>query len=137
MVPGRPLRILLAAACILGVLWMGADRTEQHAQHGASPSSVREIHMVARNWVFEPNTVYACPGQHIRLIIDARDKTHGIQIKAAKVKVKLPKGKTTIVEFTAPDRPGEYPFKCWKYCGKGHKKMRGRLIVMACSGPEA
>jgi len=135
MVPGRPIRGALIGCLICGMLWMGADRPEKDPQNGSQALPVREIRMIARNWVFEPDTVYACPGQRVRLIIDARDKTHGIQIQTVKVKVKLPRGRTTIVEFTAPERPGTYPFKCWKYCGKGHKKMRGRLIVTACTTP--
>ena len=32
-------------------------------------------------------------------------------------------------EFTA-DKPGTFPFECWIFCGMGHGKMKGELIVL-------
>jgi cytochrome c oxidase subunit 2 len=40
----------------------------------------------------------------------------------------LKKGEATPVEFIA-DRAGTFPFECSHFCGLGHKKMKGELVV--------
>ncbi len=91
----------------------------------------REIPVVAKNWEYQPNVIELCSGERVRLLIETQDRDHGFEFKAVGVKVKLPKGKTTSVEFTAP-APGTYEFKCAFYCGKGHKGMKGQVVVRNC-----
>jgi heme/copper-type cytochrome/quinol oxidase subunit 2 len=38
------------------------------------------------------------------------------------------KGADQVVDFMAQE-PGTYEFKCTKFCGFGHDKMKGTLIV--------
>jgi heme/copper-type cytochrome/quinol oxidase subunit 2 len=56
------------------------------------------------------------------------DHTHGFKLDALHINEKLDKGKTKTVEFT-PDQAGTFPFECSHFCGLGHKKMKGQLIV--------
>ncbi len=88
----------------------------------------REIPVVAKNWEYRPNVIELCSGERVRLLIETQDRDHGFEFKAAGVKVKLLKGKVTPVEFTAP-APGTYEFKCAFYCGKGHRGMKGQVVV--------
>ena len=62
------------------------------------------------------------------LVITATDHDHGIKIESLHINQKLEKGKPTAIEFT-PTEPGTFPFECSHFCGLGHKKMKGELIV--------
>jgi heme/copper-type cytochrome/quinol oxidase subunit 2 len=43
-------------------------------------------------------------------------------------KVVFTKEEPATVTFT-PDKPGTYPFKCARFCGLGHGKMKGEIVV--------
>ena len=64
----------------------------------------------------------------VKLVITANDKDHGIKIEALNIEQILKKGAPTTVEFIA-DKVGEFPFVCSKFCGFGHGKMKGKLVV--------
>jgi cytochrome c oxidase subunit 2 len=87
-----------------------------------------EIQMTAKKYEFSPDTIRVKQGDHVKLIITAQDREHGIQIEGYQIKEKLPKEKPVTIEFTA-DKTGTFPFKCSVFCGMGHGKMKGELIV--------
>jgi len=87
-----------------------------------------EIQMTAKKYEFDPGTITAKKGERVKLVITALDKDHGIKIEAFSVDQILKKGVPTNVEFTA-DKAGEFPFVCSKFCGFGHGKMKGKLVV--------
>lgn len=89
---------------------------------------VREINIKAFQFGFEPDTIIVKKGEKIRLKAISTDVTHGIGIKKYKFKKKLPVNKEQIIEFTA-DNAGNFHFYCTVYCGAGHGKMHGTLIV--------
>jgi cytochrome c oxidase subunit 2 len=100
------------------------------AQDATPPAAgaVREIQMTAKKYEFSPSTVTVKKGERVKLVITALDKDHGIKIEALGIEKVLKKGEPTTVEFTA-DKAGEFPFVCSKFCGFGHGKMKGKLIV--------
>ncbi len=116
-------RIVLPMVVAL-VFWFGVASARQTT--GPEPQVVS---MTAKKYEFSPSTVTVERGKPVRLEITAVDDTHGIEIKEFRVKVRLEKGKATVVEFT-PDRTGEFPFKCSVLCGFGHGKMKGTLVVV-------
>lgn len=87
-----------------------------------------EIHMTARKYEFTPDTIHAKVGEHVKLVITAVDHTHGFKLENLHIDEKLDKGKTGTVEFT-PTQAGTFPFECSHFCGLGHKKMKGQLVV--------
>ncbi len=89
---------------------------------------VREIAMTAKKYEFSPSEIKAHPGETIRLVITALDRKHGFRLDAFGIDRQLPKGEAVTIELTA-DRAGTFPFKCSKFCGFGHGKMKGGLIV--------
>ena len=89
---------------------------------------VREIAMTAKKYEFSPSEIRAHPGETVRLVITALDRKHGFKLDAFGIDRQLPKGEAVTIEFTA-DRAGTFPFKCSKFCGFGHGKMKGGLIV--------
>ena len=84
--------------------------------------------MTAKKYEFSPSEIRAHPGETIRLVITALDRKHGFKLDAFGIDRQLPKGEAVTIEFTA-NQAGTFPFKCSKFCGFGHGKMKGGLIV--------
>lgn len=108
--------LLLAALSTVGTLAQDAGQ-------------VREIKMTAKKYEFDPNTVTARKGERVKLVITALDHDHGFKLAAFKINERLKKGTPTTVEFTA-DQLGAFPFECSHFCGVGHGKMKGKLVVV-------
>lgn len=90
--------------------------------------AVQKIKMTAQRYEFSPNEIHVKQGQTVRLVLTASDHTHGIEIKEFHVKTKLPQGETKTVEFMATKK-GTFEFHCSEFCGLGHRKMKGKIIV--------
>jgi cytochrome c oxidase subunit 2 len=99
------------------------------AQKSPAPSGeVREIQMTAKKYEFNPNVITVKKGERVKLMITALDRDHGFKLEAFGIGQKLKKAEPTTVEFTA-DKVGSFPFQCSKFCGFGHGKMKGKLVV--------
>ena len=91
---------------------------------GAAPG----IQMTAKKYEFSPSTIRVKTGEAVKLTITSLDHDHGFKIEALHINQKLPKGQPVTVEFT-PMQAGTFPFECSHFCGLGHGKMKGQLIV--------
>ena len=111
----------------LGALATCLAGTPLAAGQVAAPG-VREFTMTAKNYEFDPGVITMKKGEKVRLIITATDRDHGIKIDAFDIDQVLKKGAPTTIEFTA-SKSGTFEFKCSVYCGMGHRKMKGKLIV--------
>lgn len=90
---------------------------------------LREIEVAAKRFAFEPAVIEVVRGERVRLVLHSEDVTHGFGIDGYDVNVEIPKGGEPVsVEFVA-ERPGTFRFKCTEYCGSGHRRMRGELVV--------
>ena len=86
------------------------------------------IQLTAKKYAFEPSQIHVKKGEHVQLIFTAVDHDHGFKLEAFHIDQLLKKGETVTVEFTA-DQAGTLPFQCSKFCGLGHKNMKGELVV--------
>ena len=77
---------------------------------------------------FDPGVITVRKGEKVRLIITATDRDHGIMIEGYDINQELKKGDPATIEFTA-DKAGTFEFKCSVPCGKGHRRMKGKLVV--------
>ncbi|HLW79485.1 MAG TPA: cupredoxin domain-containing protein [Terriglobia bacterium] len=93
----------------------------------AAPAAT-EIKVTAKKYEFDPATITVKKGQHVKLLITAIDHDHGFKLEAFNIDQKLKKGDPATIEFTA-DKAGTFPFECSVFCGFGHKKMKGSLVV--------
>ncbi|MGH9430165.1 MAG: cupredoxin domain-containing protein [Terriglobia bacterium] len=89
---------------------------------------VHEINMTAKKYEFDPSTITVKQGERVKLVITALDREHGFKLAAFDINEKLPKGKPVTVEFTA-SKPGTFKFNCSVFCGMGHSRMKGKLVV--------
>lgn len=94
----------------------------------AASSGYHEFAMTAQNFAFDPDMITVKKGEKVRLIITAADHDHGFKLEAFDIDQVLKKGDTEIIEFTA-GKVGTFEFKCSVPCGKGHRRMKGKLVV--------
>jgi len=96
----------------------------------AGESSIeRRFEITASRYQFDPARLEVEEGTQVTLSLRSTDTTHGFAIPALKVKVEIPKGGASVgVSFVA-SRVGRFPIECSEYCGTGHKRMRGELVV--------
>lgn len=127
---GHLVRVLLGLALfVVGLFPMvgvvrGAGRTE---------GSVKEFHLTARRFAFEPARLEVTEGDTVRIVVRSADITHGFEIKPFKIKREVPTGGAELtIEFVA-SQAGSFEIRCTEYCGKGHKGMTATLVV----GPRA
>lgn len=93
-----------------------------------TPGANREIRMTAKKYAFSPSVITVKKGDRVELIITALDREHGFSLPAFKVNQTLKKGVPTVVSFVA-NKSGTFKFKCSVFCGLGHRRMHGTLIV--------
>jgi len=111
--------VLMLGMLFAGVIFVAGQETTLDA---------REITMTAKKYEFSPDTVRLKRGDHVKLVITSLDRDHGIKIEGYQIEKKLPKGEAVTIELVA-DKAGTFPFKCSTFCGMGHGKMKGQLIV--------
>ncbi len=99
----------------------------------AEKPAVREILLQAKKYEFTPSEFRVKQGERVRLIVVALDRKHGIKIEEFGVDRDAEEGAQTVVEFTA-DKAGTFQFQCAVWCGFGHSRMRGTLIVEPAEG---
>lgn len=97
--------------------------------------AVREIRVTAKKYEYNPSEIRVRAGERVRLVLTVLDRTHGFALEKLDIKEKIFKGKETVVEFVAPE-PGTYEFRCSSFCGLGHGRMKGTLIVEPAAGAQ-
>ena len=95
----------------------------------AEAKETRRFEVTASRYRFEPARIEVAQGEVVELVLRSADTDHGLAIEAYGVKVAIPKGGEIVgVSFVA-GRAGTFPIECSEYCGSGHKRMRGELVV--------
>lgn len=95
----------------------------------ATPPETRKIEVVAKKYSFEPARIELKAGEPVEITFRSEDTKHGFVSKDLKLeKVVFSKNQPATVSFT-PEKPGTYAFKCARFCGMGHGKMKGEIVV--------
>ena len=114
---------------LLGVLSTAALGLLPAGAASSAAEATQRIEVTASRYKFDPARIEVRHGDVVELVLRSADADHGLAIKAYKVKVAIPKGGETVgVSFVA-SRVGTFPIECSEYCGSGHKRMRGDLVV--------
>ncbi len=116
----RVSRVLMSTV-VLGLVCAGGSSS-------AAPAPQR-FEVTASRYKFEPARIEVAKGDVVELVLRSADTTHGLAIKAYEVKVAIPKGGETVEVSFVADRAGSFPIECSEYCGSGHKRMKGELVV--------
>ncbi len=89
----------------------------------------RKITVTAKKYAFSPSRIEMKVGETLEITFESLDKTHGFSCKdLTSEKVKFKKGEPTTLTLKA-EKPGTYKFKCAHFCGLGHPKMKGQIVV--------
>jgi len=91
-------------------------------------SNVRIVEVESFRYSYSPNVIVVNKGEKIRIKFSTQDTEHGFKISEINFDLKAKKGRPATGDFIAP-KPGIYEITCSVYCGSGHKKMMGRLVV--------
>lgn len=121
----------IAAVLVALLLSVGAPAVlalQDEGEAAAEAGTVKEIKMYAENWKWTPSLIRVKVGTTVRITVDNTEATHIFQLKAFKVKEKLPQDEKVTFEFVA-DRAGKFSWRCGRPCGDGCPKMTGKLIV--------
>jgi cytochrome c oxidase subunit 2 len=100
----------------------------------AQEPAMREIELKATKYEFTPGKVEIPLNATVRFKVTAADRDHGFAIEGEKDKDgkdacnKIKKGDTLTVEYKAT-KAGTIKFKCCDYCGLGHGRMNGEIVV--------
>ena len=124
----RRVRLVNRLDTSLAVLLLAAAMVRGGPAQNATNASSSETKITAKKYEFDPNVITVKNGQRVKLVITALDHDHGFKLEAFKIDERLKKGTPTTIEFTA-DKVGTFPFECSHFCGVGHGKMKGRLVV--------
>ncbi len=68
-------------------------------------------------------------GQPVRVVLATEDVIHSFYVPAFRMKQDAVPGRYTALSFT-PTRLGSFELHCSEYCGTGHSRMGGKVIVM-------
>lgn len=106
--------------------------------------NVQVIQMSAKKYEFTPAEIRVKKGTRVQIQLRPTDREHGLKIKARPEgagkdapaglrfigadEIKVKQNEQGVLEFVA-ERAGTYEFECAKFCGFGHGRMKGKLIV--------
>jgi cytochrome c oxidase subunit 2 len=93
--------------------------------------SPRTIDVTVSRYAFSPERIEVRIGEPIRLNVVSIDDTHGFQVRALGVNVRIPGDGRTVMVEVKPAKVGTFEITCSEYCGRGHGRMKAMLIVTA------
>ena len=104
------------------------QKNENTPFSGKIEDGVRVVELKVSQYKFAPDPIVVKKGELVRLVAKSLDVGHGISIPEFNLNLSIPAGPDSVGEFTAA-KEGEFTAYCSVYCGSGHGKMQGKLIV--------
>lgn len=129
---GWSLPVLLA---FLAFFYAGANI---YVKAFTRPNDAIHIDVIGKQWMWkfehpdgarEINTLHVPVNRIVELDMTSVDVIHDVDIPAFRIKHDVLPGTHMFLWFKAI-RPGTYDLYCNQFCGLGHSKMRGKIIVM-------
>jgi cytochrome c oxidase subunit 2 len=106
-----------------------APRVVKVGNPAPAGAAVKDITVNAKKYEFTPDLIEVPVNTLLKIHLNAVDREHGFEIKELKGScVKFKPNEAVTLEYYA-DKAGEFNFVCCKYCGLGHKNMKGKLVV--------
>lgn len=90
--------------------------------------NVKEFDIIAKQWNFVPDIITVNRGDTVIINLRNVDVGHGFSLPTFGVNEQVGPGETVRIEFVA-DKVGSFSFKCTVYCGAGHSRMDGKIVV--------
>jgi cytochrome c oxidase subunit II len=121
---------------VLGVVTAASAGRTPASSSVPQPDEPRAIEVTVRRFAFEPEEIHVREGERVRLLVRSADGLHGFGIKAFGLAHVIPRGTAPVVIELTPDRTGRFEILCTEFCGEGHDRMRGLLVVQASAAEE-
>jgi cytochrome c oxidase subunit 2 len=94
-----------------------------------SAAATRTIDVRLSRYAFSPERIVLRLGERVSLNLVSVDGAHGFQVKELGLNARIPAGGRTVTVELTPKEAGTFEIKCSEYCGSGHGRMKGWLIV--------
>jgi cytochrome c oxidase subunit II len=115
--------LIILALITVTTLTVGTDAAQEPS------TQARKIAVTAKKFEFDVPRIEVKAGETVELTLNSVDTKHGFECKDLAIKkVTFEPDKPATVTFTAT-KPGTYEYKCADFCGRGHGKMKGQIIV--------
>lgn len=124
-------KLIFLFTFIISILSFAVTQKMDYSSYNLSGkiiSGVRVIEVESFRYSYSPNIIVINSGERVKIKFSTGDTEHGFKISEINFDLKAKKGKPSKGEFIAP-KPGIYEITCSVYCGSGHKKMTGKLVV--------
>jgi cytochrome c oxidase subunit II len=109
----------IGLAVIVAVAFIGTSSMAQEKQ---------VIKVTAKKFEYSPNEIKVKKGVPVVLEFTSLDRLHGFDCPGLGIRTDIEPGKVNRLEFT-PEKAGTFPFHCDNFCGVGHDKMTGKIVV--------
>jgi cytochrome c oxidase subunit 2 len=83
----------------------------------------RTIEVHAKRFSFVPAEITVKKGETVSLSLVSDDVPHSLLIESLGINAAIVKGHSTQVQVT-PNKAGDFPGRCGRFCGTGHGSMR-------------
>ncbi|MHA0857330.1 cupredoxin domain-containing protein [Paenibacillus sp. CMAA1364] len=107
--------VLILTACVQG---------ETSNSNASSTGKTKEFTIEATSFEFDITVMKVKQGDKVKINLKNKKGYHGIKIEGYNKEVRPNRS----ISFVAKEK-GEFEYKCAAYCGAGHNKMVGKLIV--------
>lgn len=95
---------------------------------------IRRIPVIVSRFRFSASEIRAHAGETIALVLTSTDFMHGFALPELNARIDVPPGHS--VELTLrPIRAGRFTYLCDNFCGEGHDRMAGVLVVAIAAKP--
>jgi cytochrome c oxidase subunit 2 len=134
----RRLEIGLYAFVLLSFVGLWLVGFRQYRALETAPQDALEIYVTAKQWIWKfsyPEGVASAgvlvvpADRPIRLLLTSRDVIHSFFVPAFRLKRDAVPGLYTAIAFR-PILAGSYPILCAEFCGTGHPRMSGEVVVL-------
>ena len=88
----------------------------------------RRIPVVAAKFDFDKREIRVRKGEAVTLVLTSPDFVHGFSVPDLDARIDLVPGRTVELALK-PQRTGRFAFLCDNFCGEGHDRMTGFLVV--------
>ncbi|PYD48554.1 cytochrome c oxidase subunit II [Novacetimonas pomaceti] len=102
------------------------------------PSGAIQIYVTGKQWMWkvqypggqrEINMLHVPMGRAVQLLLTSEDVIHDFSIPVLRIKHDVLPGRYQSIWFVAT-RSGQFRFYCTQFCGIGHSRMTGTLVVL-------
>lgn len=114
---------------VLGLgLGLGLGGALPLAGLGARAAPARRMEVLLRKFEFVPRELHARAGEAVVFALGSVDFVHGFAIPELGLRADVAPGRTVEMEVRL-SRAGRFTVLCDNFCGEGHDKMTGWLVV--------